>query len=65
VTRLLDEHRTGEADRTEPLYALWVLENWYSAWLTSNFLSRSPRNVVRRAATPLRPGANGEVGVHT
>jgi asparagine synthase (glutamine-hydrolysing) len=64
VTRLLDEHRSGEADRTEPLYALWVLENWYSAWLTSGFVSRSTRNVVR-VATPIHPGVDGGLGLRT
>ncbi len=28
VTRLLDEHRDGRADRKEELFALWMLELW-------------------------------------
>ncbi len=47
--RLLDEHRRGENDRTEELYALWVFEEWRRAFFSPDAArpQRTPRNVLR------------------
>ncbi len=47
VAALLDQHLSGAADLAEELYALWVLEAWYSAWLSSTSVGESARNVLR------------------
>ena len=49
VTALLDQHLTGSVDRTEELYALWVLEAWQSAWLSPASDDKAERNVLRSA----------------
>jgi asparagine synthase (glutamine-hydrolysing) len=46
LRRLLDEHRRGIVDRTEELYALWVYEEWYRAYLTAN-VGRAVRNTLK------------------
>ncbi len=40
---LLEEHRRGQADRREELYALWVFEEWHRT-----FLSRSREQLVQQ-----------------
>ncbi len=49
VAALLDQHLSGAVDRTEELYALWVLEAWHSAWLSSASDDMPARNVIRSA----------------
>jgi asparagine synthase (glutamine-hydrolysing) len=44
LERLLEEHRRGETDRTEELYALWIFEAWH-------------RRFLRGASRPQRPRA--------
>lgn len=34
VTRLLQEHRSGEANHAKPLWAVITLQNWVERWLT-------------------------------
>ncbi len=51
LQRLLDEHRKGQNDRTEELYALWVFEEWRRAFFSPDAArpQRPLRNVLRNA----------------
>ena len=40
IDQLLTEHRSGRADRTEELYALWVWETWHRVFLTDRLEQR-------------------------
>jgi asparagine synthase (glutamine-hydrolysing) len=48
IVELLEQHRGGLIDRSEELYALWVLERWHHTWLSAA-VGRCARNVVRSA----------------
>ncbi|MGA9525304.1 MAG: asparagine synthase (glutamine-hydrolyzing) [Myxococcaceae bacterium] len=42
VAALLDRHLSAAADLTGELYALWVLEAWYSTWLSAASVQSGP-----------------------
>jgi asparagine synthase (glutamine-hydrolysing) len=52
--RLLEEHRSGSADRTEELYALWVFEEWRRGFFSPD-TTRPVRNVLRAPTVGSRP----------
>jgi asparagine synthase (glutamine-hydrolysing) len=53
VEQLLEEHRKGQTDRTEELYALWVYEAWRRTFLSSSKrIFRHGMADLRRPALP-------------
>jgi asparagine synthase (glutamine-hydrolysing) len=55
VGELLEEHRRGEADRREELYAMWVFEEWHRAFLArgrEEIIGQAPRTDPERVGSP-------------